>query len=544
MPDLNRIKEFEQRLAALKTQREAGEISTDEYVDQAGALHFVDETDGQEWWLDPETAQWYVAPAGAENFELASPQPGEMPEPPLTHPQEEPLKPEEKKTKEPEGEVTIQAPTQEPPTTPPPVSQEGSLDQESSPSPDADDTSLPSRSLSKLVLGVVGGLVVLIFLLAAGLYLKRTFPTITTQAATVTATPTPVPTLIPTLAPTSTSTLTAGTSQLGDTLTPTSTSTPLPTSISSSTPTSTPSPTDTATATATPTPEPEPHLPPAKLTTFSGKLAYSFYDPDQETFVIQVVDLASGQTILTLSQASQPALTSDGQQLAYHSWDPQGIGLFAVSLTNQLTPRVISRFQESQRPQWGPDNHSVAFSFLQAQDGNEMKTIQFSDKDRLPIKGFAQTAAWTPDGRLVFNACQGSKCGLAIAHTNGTGFAFLTGRPQDISPAVSYPDGQWITYISAQDSNWDVYRISITGGQPTRLTSQPGKDGIPIWSPDGTQIAYVSEQNGSWAIWVMTLDGGNKEKVLNLPGPLEGRIRAFPDDAQRGWQLESISWSR
>ncbi|RME49336.1 MAG: hypothetical protein D6796_05095, partial [Caldilineae bacterium] len=250
--------------------------------------------------------------------------------------------------------------------------------------------------------------------------------------------------------------------------------------------------------------------------------------------------------VFTLPQASQPALTSDGKRLAYHSWNPQGFGLFAVSTTGSGSRNVLSRYQESQRPRWGPDDQAIVFSFLQHTDDGDTKTVKFSDDDlspSLPQSGFAQAAAWTPDNRLVFNACQRAQCGLAIANTNGSGFTFLTDRPTDLAPAVS-PDGEWIAYTSQQDGNWDVYRISTTGGQSVRLTTQPGKDGIPTWSPDGSYIAYASEQNGQWAIWAMTPDGDDKRKLLDLPGSLEGKVPEFPDNVQPGWVFETISWSR
>jgi Tol biopolymer transport system component len=258
------------------------------------------------------------------------------------------------------------------------------------------------------------------------------------------------------------------------------------------------------------------------------------------------MDLASRQVIFTRQRASQPALTSDGTHLAYRSWDSSHLGLFEVMLTGQ-NERYLSVHEESQRPQWGPDNRAVAFSFLKTENDHEIKTIDFDDES-FPLVppdpgGFAQTAAWAPDGRLVFHACRMNACGLASALTNGAGFTFLTDSPDDISPAVS-PDGQQIAYTSRQGDNWDVYRVGIKGGQPTRLTTQPGKDGIPTWSPDGAWIAYASEVDGRWAVWVMTPDGQDQQQLVPLPGSLEGKVEAFVDDVQRGWRMESISWVR
>ncbi len=258
------------------------------------------------------------------------------------------------------------------------------------------------------------------------------------------------------------------------------------------------------------------------------------------------MDLTSRQVIFTRPQASQPALTSDGAHLAYRSWNSSHLGLFEVLLTGQ-NERYLSVHEEAQRPQWAPDNRAVAFSFLKTEGDRVIKTINFDDEN-FPLVppdpgGFAQTAAWAPDGRLVFHACRMNDCGLASAAANGDGFAFLTGSADDIAPAVS-PDGRQIAYTSRQGDNWDVYRVGIQGGQPARLTTQLGRDGIPVWSPDGAWIAYASEVDGKWAVWAMTPDGQAQQQLVPLPGSLDGKVETFVDDVQRGWRLESISWSR
>ncbi|RMD58858.1 hypothetical protein D6833_12330, partial [Candidatus Parcubacteria bacterium] len=115
----NRFKEFEQKLAELKAQREAGDLSLEAYIAQAQELRFEDETSGKVWWLDPETEEWYVAPVGTNDFELASPQPGGAPPPapepgPASAPESAPLEgpgapgiplPEPKSETEPHGEL-------------------------------------------------------------------------------------------------------------------------------------------------------------------------------------------------------------------------------------------------------------------------------------------------------------------------------------------------------------------------------------------------------------------------------------------------------
>ncbi len=61
------------------------------------------------------------------------------------------------------------------------------------------------------------------------------------------------------------------------------------------------------------------------------------------------------------------------------------------------------------------------------------------------------------------------------------------------------PDGKEIAYtnnideVQATSTNSDVFVVSTSGGEPKKLTTNPGSDGTPIYSPDGKYIAYRSQ---------------------------------------------------
>jgi len=173
---------------------------------------------------------------------------------------------------------------------------------------------------------------------------------------------------------------------------------------------------------------------------------------------------------------------------------------------------------------------------------NERKDIRFNDSDGVPNLEQAQTPTWTPDGWLVVQACRGTSCGLATVQPNGTEFRFLTHRTSDIAPTVS-PDGQWIAYTSEQDGNWDVWLVSIDGGEPARLTTTPTRDGIPTWSPDGNWLAFAAENQGSWSIDAIRPDGSERQILVNLTGSLDSEV-TLEKYRQLGWLHESISWSQ
>jgi Tol biopolymer transport system component len=77
------------------------------------------------------------------------------------------------------------------------------------------------------------------------------------------------------------------------------------------------------------------------------------------------------------------------------------------------------------------------------------------------------------------------------------------------------PDSDAVVYTARRNNNYDIYRISIHGGEEERLTDSPELDDGPEYSPDGTYIYYNSMQSGSMEIWRMKVDGSEKEQLTN-----------------------------
>ena len=75
------------------------------------------------------------------------------------------------------------------------------------------------------------------------------------------------------------------------------------------------------------------------------------------------------------------------------------------------------------------------------------------------------------------------------------------------------PDGTFLTYCAERDGNYDVYKISVDGGEEIRLTTADGLDDGPEYSPDGAYIYYNSYKSGHMQIWRMRDDGSHQEQM-------------------------------
>jgi serine/threonine-protein kinase len=79
------------------------------------------------------------------------------------------------------------------------------------------------------------------------------------------------------------------------------------------------------------------------------------------------------------------------------------------------------------------------------------------------------------------------------------------------------PDG---TRIAAQidlGDAADVWVVDIARGALTRLTTDPGFDGSPMWSPDGRSVVFSSTRGGQWSLHRKMADGtGNDELIASV----------------------------
>ena len=315
------------------------------------------------------------------------------------------------------------------------------------------------------------------------------------------------------------------------------TSAPLPAKAAaepalSSTPVSESAPAMTTEATATPT------VASSRPRATAGKIAFTVlnteYQPEP-VYELYVVNADGTGRQLIAQGMRQPHLRADAMILAKGEGLPGQDTLYAVAGdTSRLWQ--ISPFGTDERPSWAPDGDTFVFS--NRQDGAIIiqDTLQ-RDAPRLPLRYDlsvleGKQAGWLPDGRIIYNGCNvwasSGSCGLYVADRSGGLPMSLTTDPSDLSPDAYE---HRIVFMSHRDGNWEIYRMHIDGGNPTRLTDNPANDGLPTWSPFGHKIAFLSDRGGEWAVWTMEIDGRKPQKLFALNGPMG-----------EDWIEERISW--
>jgi dipeptidyl aminopeptidase/acylaminoacyl peptidase len=90
-----------------------------------------------------------------------------------------------------------------------------------------------------------------------------------------------------------------------------------------------------------------------------------------------------------------------------------------------------------------------------------------------------------------------------------------------VSDAQISPDGKWVAYVvtavdlteNANDA--DIWLVSTSGGESTRLTTSKKSDTLSRWSPDGKKLAFVSAREEKPQVFLISPFGGEAEKLTN-----------------------------
>ncbi|MBN1782223.1 TolB family protein [bacterium] len=97
------------------------------------------------------------------------------------------------------------------------------------------------------------------------------------------------------------------------------------------------------------------------------------------------------------------------------------------------------------------------------------------------------------------------------------------GIPKQVTPnSPSYwhgwsPDGRTLIYTANRNGQWDIYAISLDGGDEAQLTNNAFLDDGSEYSLDGRTIWFNSNRSGSMEIWRMKADGSEPTQITQDP---------------------------
>ncbi len=323
----------------------------------------------------------------------------------------------------------------------------------------------------------------------------------------------------------------------------------------------------------------------APATPPTGHIAFSFWNnaPNRCTYEINIINVShclrgsescqATRRIFSLNNVSEPALSPDGQSLAFRGWgaiadeiegnphpykgcaQPQAERWLQTSPLDATAGHNATKFFEDSHPDWSPDGTRFLFDSGRNGDGITRILLVYADgsgEEELHIAG--QQPSWAPDNkRFVYRGCDqtGNRCGLWLAkvipiqpwEAGLNVIGPLLDKPEAAHPDWSPVAGE-IVYQDTANGSWDIYLINADGAGQRRLTTNPGLEGLPAWSPDGQWIAYVSYDGLNWSLRLISRDGVDDRHLFTYDGGLYALPRAVEPYGWRDWGDEQISWSQ
>src|SRR5262250_2091631 len=286
--------------------------------------------------------------------------------------------------------------------------------------------------------------------------------------------------------------------------------------------------------------------------------------------------------LIKLQRVAEPAISPDGKWVAYTVTTPDmeanrnASNIWMVATSGGEAIQLTQSGKDSS-PVWSPDSKTIAFISARSGDG-QVYLLSMEGGEPHPLTKLstgADLAIWSPDGKTiaftsgVYAECKDDECNkkkdegkdtnkvkahVASAllyrhwtHWNEGKRSHLfviasdgSGAAKDLTPGANYdvppdqrgeasdinfsPDSKEICFtavtdkIEATSTNGDLFIVLVSGGEPKRITTQPGFDGNPVYSPDGKYVAYHAQltagyEADKWRVMLYDRASGKGENL-------------------------------
>jgi dipeptidyl aminopeptidase/acylaminoacyl peptidase len=250
---------------------------------------------------------------------------------------------------------------------------------------------------------------------------------------------------------------------------------------------------------------------------------------------VWMVSTAGGEAMQVTQSGhdSSPAWSPDGKTLAFLSSRDGNSQVYLLSMEGGEAKKLTTLSTSADLFQWAPDGKSIAFTsevYLDCKD-DACNSKRDEEKEKSKVKAriydhllFRHWDHWS----------EGKRSHLFVMPVDGNTSA------RDLTPAADYdippdergevndfafsPDSKEICYTAVPDkmeaisTNGELFLVPMAGGEPKKITTNPGFDGNPVYSPDGQYIAYHAQLTAGYEAdrWRVMLYDRKSGKIENL----------------------------
>ena len=233
----------------------------------------------------------------------------------------------------------------------------------------------------------------------------------------------------------------------------------------------------------------------------------------------------------------EPGISPDGREIAFvHGGD-----IWTVPTGGGQARLLVAHEEEESRPLYSPDGRWLAFGssrdgtnhiYLLDLASGETRQLTFMSTSTL-LDGWSADSEW-----VWFSSVSDDVAGMSdvfrVRVSGGTPMPVLADRYAAEFWASPHPDGRvalsvrgrtaWSQWWRNGHSHMDEAEIWIAdpgGDRPTyRPVTAGGKNGWPMWAPDG-DLVFMSDRSGSENLWRVSETGGQPTRLTDFD---EGRV--------------------
>lgn len=225
-----------------------------------------------------------------------------------------------------------------------------------------------------------------------------------------------------------------------------------------------------------------------------------FFDATYKDSSIYVMNAdGTGQKPLTTVPGSDfdPAWSPDGRRIAFTSLRDGNKDIYVLTVETGAIIRlttVSGEIQENSQPAWSPFGNQIVY-MVKRFDAYQVWVMGDSGQGNVQIARSGQRYSdflpvWMADGETILFSQKDAEVAsrpwlMSIRYEDReTKDPVRLELPRPIEDVVVSPDGLWIAYETMDnDGNRDIYFMTISGGERTRLTLDPSVDFDPAWRP-------------------------------------------------------------
>src|SRR6201998_146114 len=268
-------------------------------------------------------------------------------------------------------------------------------------------------------------------------------------------------------------------------------------------------------------------------------VAYTVSTPDldanRSVSNIWIVSAAGGEPtqITEGGRDNSPAWSPDGKTLAFLSSRDGGSQVYLLSMEGGEAKKLTHLATGADLFHWSPDGKTIAFTssvYVDCKD-DPCNAKRDEEKEKSKVKAriydhllYRHWDHWSEGKRSHLFAISADGSTASRDLTPGADYDV---PPDERSSSADFnfsPDSKEICFtavtdkVEATSTNGDLFLVSVAGGEPKRITTQPGFDGNPVSSPDGRHIAYHAQltagyESDRWRVMLYDRQTGKSENL-------------------------------